>query len=776
MRLCHLLAVLASLSAATANADYIQEFFQARSVEKSDPQASVDGMVRSFHQAVEAKDCEYASVAGLNACLGIYGQGKVVECGTLAREIISALVPLEDLYPESTTLRSVQLFGYMERGLLAEGKVGAAWQANRAAAERLRGKKVSATADGPSVTLADLDSLTPALRIYGLRLIEREANLLDISGRSNEARTLLDAAATWLGKDWQTRLEPTERFYAFKLLAARAELIDFLGYHQEAIQAEQDLVQAVSGQGIFEQSHRTLRINLLRNLSQWSGPSQEILDQARDIAAQMKTRAVDNQVDRLLAKMEFDFKQSREPIESLRRQALKNQALGDSFEATYSERDGLFARVSLGEANLDAEFHQLLRKIRSHGNKRGEPSLFRSFGSYLLQQNRPAEASALLTESLRMTRSFGWVLHEPGLLGLLAEARITAGDLAGVRASLAELDQWLTSHSHCPAASRAAAIGIRANILAQLGIESAAREAFQLAREIAKELPLYQQSNFSAEQEKLALSEKQPPFSAEKSNPENVPTLRVQPLEVVGMAVPGATSHTRFAVFNPTAQPLRGHFLFTGPAATDGQTILFTAGQPVVTFQKNLTISGGNEVAIEVSLAPSAGVETAKVQVAWQNEGQPAGPISTWEVTWDPKARQQTVLDASWVEANPFRSVSLFHEIAVPPGETVGIPFHLRSPVALRFEYLDATTHELVAVDANGNGDFSEAGDLHPRGRGGVCAAIFPIAAGSKTLSAEVRISSPEGHPLASGGEPLVLEAEVYQNGVWIKQAEDTFQ
>ena len=386
MRLCHLIAVLASHCAATANADYIQEFFQARSVEKSDPQASVDGMVRSFHQAVEAKDCEYASVAGLNACLGIYGQGKVVECGTMAREIISALVPLEDLYPESTTLRSVQLFGYMERGLLAEGKVGAAWQANRAAAERLRGKKVSATADGPSVTLADLDSLTPTLRIYGLRLIEREANLLDISGRSNEARTLLDAAATWLGKDWQTRLEPTERFYAFKLLAARAELIDFLGYHQEAIQAEQDLVQAVGGQGIFEQSHRTLRINLLRNLSQWSGPSQEILDQARDIAAQMKTRAVDNQVDRLLAKMEFDFKQSREPIESLRRQALKNQALGDSFEATYSERDGLFARVSLGEANLDAEFHQLLRKIRSYGNKRGEPSLFRSFGSYFRTQ------------------------------------------------------------------------------------------------------------------------------------------------------------------------------------------------------------------------------------------------------------------------------------------------------------------------------------------------------------------------------------------------------
>ncbi len=776
MHPCYFLAILAGLAAATAHADFIEEFKQARSVEKSDPQACVDGMVRSFHQAVEAGNCEYTSVAGLNACIGIYGQGKTVECGTLAREVISALVPLEDFYPESTTLRSVQLFGYLERGLLAEGKVGAAWQANRAAAESLRGKRIPASADGPPITLADLENLTPALRSCGLRLIEREANLLDATAHSNEARTLLDAAATWLGKDWQVRLDTNERFYAFKLLAARAELIDFLGYNQEAIQAQQDLVQAVNGQGIFQQSHLTLRINLLRNLSQWSGPSREILDQARDIATQMKARAVDNHVDRLLAKMEFNFKQSRESIESLRRHALKNQALGDSFEATYADRDGLFARVSLGEANLDSEFHRLLIKIRSQGNKCGEPSLFREFGSYLLQQNRPAEAAALFAESLRMTRSFGWILHEPNLLRLLMDAQIAAGDLAGARVSLAELDQWLTNHPDSPVSRRAAAVGIRANILAKLGEEHAAREAFQLAREIAKNLPAYQQSNYSPEQETLALGEKLPPVPTGNSNPENIPVLRMQPLEVVSMAVPRDTSHTRFTVYNPTAQRIRGHFLLTGPGATDGETVLFTAGQPVATFQKPLTINGGNEVIIKLQLAPSAGVETSNVQVAWQNEGQPTGPISTWEVAWNPTAHRQVVMDASSVGANPFRSVSLFHEIAVPPGETVGIPFRLRSPVALRFEYLDTITHELVAVDANGNGDFSEAGDLHIRGPGGVCAAIFPTGSGSRTLSVEVRISSPEGLPLATAGGPLVLQAEVYQNGVWTQQAEDTFR
>jgi hypothetical protein len=770
------LVIVASLPLATAYADYIEEFQKARRVEISDPQACVEGMVRSFHQAEEAGNCEYTSAAGLNACSAIYKQGKVVECGKLAREVISAVLPLEDLYPESTTLRSVQFFGYMERGLMAEGKVGAAWQANRAAAERLRGKKVSASADGPSITLADLDDVTPALRSGGLRLIEREADLLDTSGQSNEARKLLDAAAVWLGNDWQDRLDETERFYAFKLLAARAELVDFLGYNQEAIQAQQDLIQAVDSHGIFKQSHLTLRINLLRNLSQWSGHSQEILDQAREIATQMKAHAVDHHIDRLLAKMEFDFKQSREPIESLRLHALKNQALGDSFEVAYAERDNLFARVSLGEENLDPEFHRLLRKLRSYGNKRSEPSLFCGYGRYLLQQNRPAEATLLLAESLRMTRSFGWVLHEPNLIGLLMEARIATGDLASARTSLAELDQWLANHPDSPTPRRAAAVGIRANALAKLNERSAAREAFRLARQIAKNLPPYQQSNFSPEQEEKALGENKPPIPAEDSPPKTAPFLRVQPLEVVGMAVPSDTSRTRFTVFNPTAQQICGHFLFTGPGATDGKTILFTAGQPVVTLQKPLTISGGNEAATEVLLAPSAGVDAAKVQVAWQNKGQPAGPVSTWEVVWNPTTHRQVVLDASWVEANPFRSVSLFHELAVPMGGVLGIPFRLRSPVALRFEYLDTITHELVAVDANGNGDFSEAGDLHIRGPGGVCAAIFPITPGDRTLTVEVRISSPEGLPLATAGEPLVLEAEVYQNGVWTKEAEDTFR
>ena len=82
------------------------------------------------------------------------------------------------------------------------------------------------------------------------------------------------------------------------------------------------------------------------------------------------------------------------------------------------------------------------------------------------------------------------------------------------------------------------------------------------------------------------------------------------------------------------------------------------------------------------------------------------------------------MLDASRLEANSFRSVTQFHELATPVGAEVGIAFRLRSSAPLRFEYLTADTHELVAIDTNGNGDFNDAGDLHVRGPDGVTAAI----------------------------------------------------
>lgn len=780
MRHLLLIAALACplVSRGAEEKNFIQEFYDARKIAKQDPEGAAEGMKRSFRKAVEAGNVDYATAAGSNGCEMIYVQGKVAEAGRFAREVIGGLDPFEPDGPHGDALRRAPIFGYLERGLLMEGKVGAAWQANRAVAETLRGKKVAADADGASITVREVIPMRPELRSLGWRLIEREAQLLDFAGRSVEALALLDEAAAFLGKDWQ-RLAPVEHFYAFKLLAARATILDFLGYQRAAIQAEEELLAMTRAGGSYQMPRLTLRLNLLRNLTQWDGPSEERLEQARAIGAELKAGGSATGADRLLAKMELDLRESKEALEALRADAKGQAGLGHWLEAVYADRDHLIGRAGMGEDGLDAEFTALLAKVRAQGNKRGEPNLYREYADYLLDRDRPAEAIPLLVEALRLTRSFGWTLHEPAILSAMFNARFGAGDLAGARATLAELEAFLKSHPDLPDSRRVPAEVSRALALARLGDKEAARAALKLAREQAKDLPDYQKRWLSPEAEQQILDDSPEPPAAAPVAAADSPPLRVQPLAVSSIAVPGEPARTRFAVFNPAATGVRGAWKIKGPGATAGagaDTIRFVAGEPSKSLSLPRSIAAGGEAEMLVNLDPAAGIAGSEVQIAWESAGKSVGEASLWDVSWDPAATGSVVLDASSLEAGPFRSVALFHELAVPAGESEGIAFRLRSPQPLRVEYYDSRSKGLVAIDANGNGDFTEPGDLHVRGPSGVAAAILPVPPGKAGLTVEVHLFAADGHPLPPGSPALVLKAEVHRGGKWVMEAENTLR
>ena len=759
--------------------DYREEFREARKIEVSDPDGFVAGMTRCFRSAAAAGSHEYAITGGLNACQVLYHHNRRVEAGKLAREVITTLQSMEESPARDTPMRRIQIFNALESGLLAEGKIGAALQANRASAETIRGRRVAADADGRPLALADVIQMPSVDSGYGLGVIERQAGLLDLTGRSGEARQLLDEVAAWLGDDWQGRLEPTPKFYAFKVLASRAELLDFLGYKEEAIRAQEKLALAVDGNGALAVSHLNLRINLLRNRSLWSGPTEEILKEAREVATLLKRHPLHNNVDRLLANMEFDLKQSREPLDQLNENVRRNRGLGDQFDATYAERDGLFVRAKLGDPGLDPEFFALLKTVRDRGQKAGEPTLYREYGGYLLARKRAAEAIPLFIESLRLTRSFGWDLHVPPLLGLLIDARLAAGDTEGARATLAELDDWIKTHPDAPAARRANAEAICGSTLASLGDTDAARAAYSRARKIGEDLPDYQKRDMTPEAEELVLAKVASPATSGESPETTARPLGVQPVELVSVAPPGQEARTRFTVFNPTGGSLRGNLIVTGPGAAPdapGNSASFDAGKPVSTVKVARTLKAGEESVLIVSMAPAADRDNAGVTVAWQNDGQEAGPQSAWQVTWTDSSKGSILLDAASLEANPFRSVALYHELSVPVGESTGIPFRLRSPIPLRLEYLDSGTGEIIAVDANGNGDFTEAGDIYIRTAHGTSSAVYPVVPGKPILTAEIRIFAPDGLPLLTIGATRVLEAEVFRNGSWVKEAEDTLR
>jgi len=783
MRLLPLPLVLAGslalpLAAHAAPGKYATEFHQAKKLEATDRAAAAEGMIRSYQLAVAAGNADYATAAGVNACHMLYAQGKAIDAAKLAREVILALDPLENHgSPNNDALRRVQLFGLMERGLLAEGRLGAAWKANRAAAETLRAKKVSADADGPSIDVEEAVHLQGMLRSQGWRIIERESELLDLAGRSNEALELLSQATTFIEDVWdeQEELIPEERFYAFKLLAARGMILDFLGYEEETIVLQRRLLEMSEGYpNIAETSRGNVRLNLLRNLSQWNGPSEEMLKEARTIGEQLKSSGSGRGVDRLLAKMELDLRNSNEVLEMLRAEGRTNAQLGYLFDAVYADRDALAERSKQGEAGLDGEFISLLRKVRSQGNKRAEPSLYREYGDYLLAQKRPAEAVAMFIESLRITRSFGWTLHEPALLTSLFKARFSSGDVAGARATLAELETFLNDHPDLPAARRVAAETGRAIAYGLLGQRDAALAALNLAREHGKNLPDYKKRWLTPEAERDILN----PAPARETVPAlpvaiTQPLLAVHPLSVTSMVPPAKAARSRFSIFNTGASRITGHWRAEGPGATVSAGVLvFDASKPVATVKVPASVGAG-ELASITGRIVGASTGSMQAAVVWENASEAAGAPATWTVKWDKASTDSVVMDASLLEANPFHSISLFHELSVPLGDEQGIPFRLRSPLPLRVEYYDSSSSELVAIDANGNGDFTEAGDLYLRGPSGIAAAIFPAPLDGGDRTVQIRISNLDGDPIGPSSDTLVLEAEVYRDGRWVKEAED---
>ena len=760
---------------ASAGSDFITDFFKAKKMEDSAPEAAIELYAKSFEGAISAGNTDYATSAGLKPCFILHEQGKTAEAGQLARKIIDALHSLPTDLTENDVIRRCELFGFFQRGLYREGRIGEAWRANRAAAETLRGRKVAANADGPALAVVEVVALPPNLHGLGWSMIDQEARLMDSAGNTVAAVKLLDEAAEAIQARWES-MAPNPRFYAFKVLGIRAELTDFLGDSLKAIQQQQEQFAMSQDVPVLARSRMIVRLNVLRNLSQWQGPSTDLLEQAREISQKFKGDKVNSPVFRLLAKMELDLHESPEAIEALRADSASNAKRKHWFDAAYSDRDLLVSRANLGEDHLDSEFNRLLIQFRAQGSKSGEPTLYREYGNYLLDRDRPAEAIPMFGEALRLTRLFGWTLHEAGLLFPLFKARLAAGDLAGARATLGELEALLATHPEMPAARRVAAeVGI-AMAHSSLGEKDAARAALTRARSLATDLPDYQKRWLTPAGETEILDDS-PTSGTAPSAPSIHPPLRVQPVEIVSVAPPAGSARTRFTVFNPGNRRISGNWVLTGPAAAVSQgSASFTAGQPITTLKLPQILGAGDAASLGAAVAASSRESTATVTVAWQNPEQDVGTASTWRVSWDAAATRSVVLDASALEANPFRFATLHHELSVPLGEDLGVAFRLRSPVPLRFEYYDALSQQLLAIDANGNGDFTETGDLHLRSSDGIAAAIVPVSPGSSQVAVEIHIFTTEGVPLITTGSTLVMKAETYQNGGWIHQAEDTLR
>lgn len=167
----------------------------------------------------------------------------------------------------------------------------------------------------------------------------------------------------------------------------------------------------------------------------------------------------------------------------------------------------------------------------------------------------------------------------------------------------------------------------------------------------------------------------------------------------------------------------------------------------------------------------AASADTCEVSLAWLTDDGIPGKPATWVARWDPAAANCVVLDAGTLQANPFHSITFTHLLAVPMDGLPGVAFRLRSPAPLRIEYYESSRGHLLAIDANGNGDFTDEGDLHLSNPSGVAAAWVPLTL--PRTAVEIRIFALTREPLFPAPKAIVLNAEVQLSGTWTKAADD---
>jgi hypothetical protein len=683
---------------------------------------------------------------------------------------------------DTRRLRTELLFLH-DRCLSGSGRVADGWAALRSAATDVRSLHGASRVVLPDpLTARSFSGWRSEERALAWRTIVREAEYLDVTGRTLDALALLDRTAP-LAAAAETSADDYERSYADRVAFNRTMLLDFLGWSERALAEQKELMERFQRRG-RDRSYWVARINYLRNLSQWEGPSAETLAAAREAATHLRQRGGGRtRFDQMVVRMERDLTRTDESRDQLRADADRLREAGFEEGAQWAERDALVAEAEdTNRPGLDPEFARLLAQLRLRGQKRGEPTLYREYAHYLVRQDRPDEAIPLLNEAIRLTRSFGWTLHLPALYTALASAHLDAGYPEAAAAVWAEIDRLLRETPDLPAVRRVRTEVARALYQARLGRLEAARLTAAHAKSLAQSagLPEFQQPTL-AESDLVAAGTPGYPTNRTPTAGQNLIATDLQPLAVRSEGPIDLPLRARFVLTNISGHAVTGRLQADGPGvrwprdpAAETFQIEATGGE-AGTVSGSLTLDPGEQIVLATS-AP-AGV-VGEVVLVWR-----VGEIrqtARWSLGRSEAPREDAVLNASALGRNGFYVQSLTHQISRGETNPAAIPFRLRSSDPVRLEYYHAG--QLIGVDAHGDGDFTQPGDMLPphahdlRPAPGTPAPAPMARFAEDDQETEVEIYFFNPTPTQPPLSEVTLDAEVFTEGAWHSFARNLLQ
>jgi hypothetical protein len=206
----------------------------------------------------------------------------------------------------------------------------------------------------------------------------------------------------------------------------------------------------------------------------------------------------------------------------------------------------------------------------------------------------------------------------------------------------------------------------------------------------------------------------------DKSTPETpsskaVSGIILQSARIQTTPLAGLEARAFFSLQNAESRSRKGALRIRGPAASckmDGGELQcsFEPGKPVREIDHAVTLDANQSLAITVRTTEAPGTGNGTVELAY-HEAAAEGPRSVWYFNAAGDGRTSAIVDAHFIENNPFYLFPVTHSVQVGgSGERV-VNLRCKASVPTRIEaYL--STGEPLFIDATGNGSLRDQGDV----------------------------------------------------------------
>lgn len=608
----------------------------------------------------------------------------------------------------------IEMVGMAERGSAQLARIGQGWKFNRSAIKRLR-ETAGISTEEPGLSIQAISKYPVMLRSLGWRLVEREAFYLHESCRTVSAVALLEESVAAASRDFRSD-DHLLRLYSVKCLGELAVIYGFLGYKEKAIELYEKELALAEEKNDLRNALR-IRMNILSEKALLTGIDDKLSDEADDILeAYIDAGFRDSGgMKRLYAVVKASHMTYEEHLKLLLDSATESQMVENRVEEFYAQRNELFARASNGEAGLDEEFDDFLLRSRAQGNFRAEPRIHRRYGDWLLGQERYSEAISCYQRAMEKTKAAQWENHVILLYAKLCFAFMKDGQFKQSERYWAEAQAYLKSHPGIPAETVLSASRLRLLCLLHFGRLSEANDFIEECQEFGRsnEVAPMHLTAFTKEfiEGILARLEKEDPLE----NQNVVSTPMVHPKFLRSVGVPGSPLRGAVFVSNPGSSEAEGFLRLDGGRGRvhteNGQVSVYLVDDDSIPeLEIPLTLGGGMLEKLYVTAEPA--LEKGEISLSWEPAEASEERAMRWEFSREGDNVSKGIIEAASQQFSPFVGLPVEHHLLRPDGEDHPVGVRVRADSALRVEYRHPWDGSLLAVDDNGNGNFTDTGDF----------------------------------------------------------------